>query len=155
MNQLDTHGDGRLNEAEFGRLGEVLLGEEWDEERMRVEFARAGPDHRGLLSYRGLYCWLVHNAVNCDNGRARRHRPASTPLAMAIPPSHLELFKELDLSCCHRVDLIDPARKVSLASHLVSVYTILKDWGAPDAVCMAVTATELQPGLPQGVVSEP
>ena len=53
-----------------------------------------------------------------------------------INPLFLEVFPSLDMALSHRHDYIS-GEAAGLESHLVSVFTILKQWGAPDATCNA------------------
>ena len=66
-----------------------------------------------------------------------RHAPVPHVLA-SIPAAHRALFGSLDAEgAAHRRDVIAPERKVGLASHLVSVYTIHRQWRATDECCAA------------------
>ena len=124
--------DSHLSRTEFGRLG-ALLGdaglpdvEAWDGERARRCFAEAAGG-APVVGFEPFYRWLVRHARLDDGGRGLRwHVPVCDVLA-SIPAAHRSLFGGLDAeSAAHRRDCIAPERAVGLASHLVSVYTILR-----------------------------
>lgn len=128
----------------FGRVTVDVL-QSWDgwvEVHARKRAAAVDRDSsvdRLDMTWEQLYRWLVHHAVHDGAGGLRPHRPVSSVLA-TISPSHVALFKQLDTDspgASHRRDLIAPERDVGLGSHLISVYTILKEWHAPDGWCTA------------------
>ena len=126
--------------AEFHRLGELLGDagqpdeEAWDAKRALRCFAEAAGD-APVVGVEQLYRWLVRHARLDDDGRRLRwHAPVRDVLA-SIPVTHRSLFGGLDVAgAAHRPDSIAPGRSVGLASHLVSVYTILRQW--PHALCV-------------------
>ena len=132
-----------LNGTEFGRLG-ALLGdaglpdeEAWDVERARRCFAEAAGG-ASVVGFEPFYRWLVRHTRLDDGGRGLRwHTPVPDVLA-SIPAPHRALFGGLDAEgAAHRSDCIAPDRRVGLGSHLVSVYTILRQWCASDDCCAA------------------
>lgn len=132
-----------LNGKEFGRLG-ALLGdaglpdeEAWDVERARRCFAEAAGG-ASVVGFEPFYRWLVRHTRLDDCGRGLRWHAPVLDVLSSIPAAHCALFGGLDAEgAAHRPDCIAPDRDVGLASHLVSVYTILRQWRASDECCAA------------------
>ena len=112
-----------------------LLGERWDADEASKAFYDAVNADRGRnVTYQGLYRWLARHTVRDAAGVLHR-RPSAAPLF--IRHEHRSLLGMLDTACSHRPDVVEPRRRVSLQSHLISVFTILREWGAPQSVCVA------------------
>lgn len=108
-----------------------VLGETWTESQKLDVMKECDANGDGRIDFEELYRWLCKHATVEGKMRLRSRDAEQRPSLDGVPPQFLDLLETLNTDLGHRADIVT-GEKEALKEHLISTYTIMREWGASE-----------------------